>query len=442
MDARRVALGAVIIGYLISSGLSKSLDVVWISPAEGTVFSPGNTITAKWTSSSALVSPGFKLCVVSGDRKQASSGDLESRGEKEKGEESEKCGIAIWPPVQQAEDGYMVAITAPEAALTSKYTLEMQDDFGNIFISPVFELGGVSSKEVAKNSTAASASASSSESETPTPVNATGNSHDGPNSMPLTKANATAVPPRFGVPQSSLQPPSSPQPDVLVSRRPVSTAAIAVPLSVVAGIILVAGVMGYRTRRTLAKDRKRELKSLILSQNNTTTDGYGSVADVHRAISVLSSRKDYSGFSTTQEAPLPFVAKPEPRSVTREPYNPMSSSIPSGSIHDNYASALHYASPPSQDSDTGRGKSLTAHYTAAGTLPPSESTSFQPLSFSTSNSSIPHSLLPAQMPPLHIRSESPGDRPLPAPPAPISCLSPSGSTNVYDALAARLKGYQ
>jgi hypothetical protein len=65
------------------------------------------------------------------------------------------------------------------------------------------------------------------------------------------------------------------------------------------------------------------------------------------------------------------------------------------------------------------------------------------LSFASSNPAIPSTLLPARMPPLHLRSESPGnDHPLPMPPSQSSNLSPSGSTNVYDAIAAKLKGYQ
>lgn len=102
------------IWYLASQGASKSLDVVWISPAEGSVYSPGNTIVAKWSSSSVLVSPGFKLCTISGagaERGMSSAGLIDRR--KNKGEDEDgnvKCGVAIWPQVRQAEDGYTVSM--------------------------------------------------------------------------------------------------------------------------------------------------------------------------------------------------------------------------------------------------------------------------------------------------------------------------------------------
>jgi hypothetical protein len=116
MDIRRLSLGVVVISYLVSQGASKSFDVVWISPAEGNVYSPGNTIVAKWTASSALVSPGFKLCAVSGSEPKSgilSAGSINRRKDKDReqdGDESGKCGVAIWPPVRQAEDGFMVSM--------------------------------------------------------------------------------------------------------------------------------------------------------------------------------------------------------------------------------------------------------------------------------------------------------------------------------------------
>ena len=112
MDIRRVFLGAVIICYLTSRGASESLDVAWLSPVEGAVFSSGDTIIAKWTSPSVLVSPGFKLCMVSAVMRRMLSDGLMGRG-KEKGGgegENENCGMTVWPQVEQAEDGYMATM--------------------------------------------------------------------------------------------------------------------------------------------------------------------------------------------------------------------------------------------------------------------------------------------------------------------------------------------
>jgi len=127
MDIRHVCLRAVIVFCLVSQGASKSLDVVWLSPPVGAVFNPGDTIIAKWTSSSVLISPDFKLCTVSGDMRRISSGDLMDRGgEKEGGAgESENCGVAIWPQVKQTEDGYM-------AAMYVSYILNPMTQFTNV----------------------------------------------------------------------------------------------------------------------------------------------------------------------------------------------------------------------------------------------------------------------------------------------------------------------
>ena len=247
------------------------------------------------------------------------------------------------------------------------------------------------------------------------------------NLLPSSTSNNSAVDPsRLGTYTTV------PQPDVLVSRRPASTAAIAVPLSVVSAIIILAGMLGYRTRRALAKERNREFKSLILSQKDTGGEGYG-VNDIQRAMSVLSSRQGCSDYKRAESRPT-FTVKREPRPMTRDPYFPKMTSTSSGSLYSHHIPVLSY-------SNTGRGKSLTAQCTTAGTAPSSETTMFETLPFSASNPDIPPSLVPSRMLPLHIRLESPGDNHSLPPPS-ISCLSPSGSTNVYDAIAARLNGRQ
>ena len=247
------------------------------------------------------------------------------------------------------------------------------------------------------------------------------------NLLPSSTSNNSAVDPsRLGTYTTV------PQPDVLVSRRPASTAAIAVPLSVVSAIIILAGMLGYRTRRALAKERNREFKSLILSQKDTGGEGYG-VNDIQRAMSVLSSRQGCSDYKRAESRPT-FTVKREPRPMTRDPYFPKMTSTSSGSLYSHHIPVLSY-------SNTGTGKSLTAQCTTAGTAPSSETTMFETLPFSASNPDIPPSLVPSRMLPLHIRLESPGDNHSLPPPS-ISCLSPSGSTNVYDAIAARLNGRQ
>lgn len=106
MEPRRTALGTVLICYLLSQVAAKSFDVVWVSPAKGATYSPGDTIVGKWMSTSAVVSPGFKLCEVVKPTAAVPRG-LYARGGDEEGE---KCGTAIWPQVQEMEDGYMITM--------------------------------------------------------------------------------------------------------------------------------------------------------------------------------------------------------------------------------------------------------------------------------------------------------------------------------------------
>ena len=206
-------------------------------------------------------------------------------------------------------------------------------------------------------------------------------------SLPSSTSNNSAVDPsRLGtyatVPQIQ-----SIQPDFLVSRRTASTAAIAVPLSVVSAIIILAGMLGYRTRRALAKERSRESKSLILSQKDTGSEGYGTVSDIQRAMSVLSSRQGCSDYNRAKSI-LTFTVKREPRPMTRDPYFPKMISASSGSLYSHHIPVLSY-------SNTGTGKSLTAQYRTAGTVLSSETTMFETLPFSVSNPDIPPSLVPS-----------------------------------------------
>ncbi|XP_006454922.1 hypothetical protein AGABI2DRAFT_114692 [Agaricus bisporus var. bisporus H97] len=412
MGWRRTTLRVALICYVIHRGAAKFFDVVWVSPAEGTTYIAGDTIIGKWTSTTPVVSPNFKLCEVT---KEASA----------------KCGTAIWPQAQELKDGYMVTITAPETSQESRYHLEMQDNFGNVFMSPVFGLGTPSGGK-ASIFTELSPDLTKYPEFQETPVGAPTAKASGTAKHPLgsklsgslglaTPTHATMTSPHIGMPPSS-----STQPDVFVSRRPVPTAAFAVPLSAVAGIIIVAGLLILNNRRRLAKERKQEFKTLILSKHIEDSEIYGSAGEVQRTMCVL-SRKGLSGYYDASELlPISF-SRPEPRLATRSPFVPMVSASSSSTIFDD-GLGYYYGEEPT----VMRGKSLTDQYTAAGKKPRSEDYS-QPASV------IPSGFLPVRMSPAYVRSHSPElIRSLPVPPV-QNALSMTSNGDVYDFITAEVK---
>ncbi|XP_006454929.1 hypothetical protein AGABI2DRAFT_114699 [Agaricus bisporus var. bisporus H97] len=73
---------------------------------------------------------------------------------------SATCATAIWPQAQELKD-----VIAPETSQESRYHLEMQDDFGNVFTSPVFVLGAPSGGKASVFTALSPDSAKSSESQ-------------------------------------------------------------------------------------------------------------------------------------------------------------------------------------------------------------------------------------------------------------------------------------
>ena len=96
----------LLVASILDTGCA--VDVTWISPSAGDTFEAGDTIVGQWKAEKAVVSPSFRLCIgddVSGGKSDAGKRDWEDK----EGDGDSSCGQAVWPTIQQVEDGsYMI----------------------------------------------------------------------------------------------------------------------------------------------------------------------------------------------------------------------------------------------------------------------------------------------------------------------------------------------
>lgn len=114
---------------------------------------------------------------------------------------------------------------------------------------------------------------------------------------------------------------------MLATRTPPPTAAFAVPLSIVAAILLVAVFLSLRHNRKLAEERAQDVEKLVLSRKSSVASsfrsGYSRQSDIEHALNVLSKAQSQGDVKT---APVPLFMPVEvpqqrqPRRCTREAY--------------------------------------------------------------------------------------------------------------------------
>jgi hypothetical protein len=241
--------------------------------------------------------------------------------------------------------------------------------------------------------------------------------------------------------------PSPSAPYVLASRSRPPTAAFAVPLSLVAAILLVAGGLSLHHRRKLGAERTRDAEQLALSRQSSLNSFKSSSTrsdDVEHALSVLSR----NGAPVPVPLFMPVDVRREPRQFTREAYP-------------------QYTAPSHQSTNE-----ITSTYYARTTASPVHSPPkhqyLPPITTSTrglldedeDNATATHSVIssymqPSPIPPscllsaperLHIRTEA-VEAPLPQntklfeyvdKPLPPSPQPEAPSANVYDVISAKL----
>ncbi|KAI0358920.1 hypothetical protein OH77DRAFT_1119180 [Trametes cingulata] len=262
-------------------------NVTWISPSDGDAYGSGDTIVGRWSSDKPVVSPSFRICVTDdgsqvdarsdddpddedpddgdpeGDEDDAegdsdkASGDVGggSGGSGDGGATGGSCGATVWPTIEQSDGSYFIHLSLPNTTSTSQCYLEMIDNFGDTMASPTFSFGA-SANDADTASTASDTSSTT-------------------NSTSTTRALNPS-----GTVATVMQTPNAPQtlPSLDDSHAPVPTAAYAVPLSLVASVILAAGGLSVHQRRKLKSERQQEQESLktrgaALSRHSTLSYG-------------------------------------------------------------------------------------------------------------------------------------------------------------------------
>lgn len=254
---------------LIPGALSlKMADISWLTPCNGATFAAGDTIPVKWKTSRRTVSPSFRLCL---------SSELTSPKTRrnQNATASNECGMAIWPVVNEEKGIYCTSLSAPSRVKSHHtYVLRMEDDSGSIFESPLFSLiPSRSSTLVADTDNDPSFELPQApfvahmKSSSPPPHISTAHASGGtPNPTTGSSSASSRLPSSHTGSTSS---PSYPVLTVLLGHEPSNAASFAVPLAVVAGVVLIAILLAVWLRRRLTKRRATDAEKLTLSRQSS-----------------------------------------------------------------------------------------------------------------------------------------------------------------------------
>jgi hypothetical protein len=94
--------------FLALSYLAKSTlgDVTWVSPSDGDVYGPGDTIVGEWCSPTVVVSPTFRLCFSNSISDGINTRDAEGG-----------CGSHMSPIVQTSAGSYVVLLSVSSVTI-------------------------------------------------------------------------------------------------------------------------------------------------------------------------------------------------------------------------------------------------------------------------------------------------------------------------------------
>ncbi|KAH7908783.1 hypothetical protein BJ138DRAFT_318793 [Hygrophoropsis aurantiaca] len=313
---------------------AKSLNVTWIRPVQGSVYSTGHFVIGEWTTSKAVASPSFKLCQHSGSQKT----------KRTKTKENDDCGETVWPHIKHASGSYVVSLKVPSVVSTQDgMFLQMKDDFGAIARSPTFTLSlqgsdlpsisaqdapaGSSptttsspstskikskSKTVTKTKTKTTASksnaSSSSDLASVAAVTATSvsrgkhssvvtqsraytqshsNIHTHPTISATIIAGAVAAPPSLasssGIAPSPLHSSQIAKPNITLTRSPAPTVALAIPLSLLGLVVIASALLAIHHHRSIIGARRREADMLDSGMHNqgASSEKNGDLDDIN-----------------------------------------------------------------------------------------------------------------------------------------------------------------
>ena len=91
-----------------------SLQVTWIRPVGGDIYSPGSSLVGQWTTNDHIISPSFKLC-------NAIGADFETTQTLTRTDS--ECGTPVYPVVRTKENGtYMVTVCVLSSILYYRFS--------------------------------------------------------------------------------------------------------------------------------------------------------------------------------------------------------------------------------------------------------------------------------------------------------------------------------
>ncbi|KAH7104500.1 hypothetical protein BKA62DRAFT_767568 [Auriculariales sp. MPI-PUGE-AT-0066] len=200
-------------------------EVIWSSPTEGADLPAGEELSAAWSSNSTAHSVEFSLCVVDDGSEQ---------------NDEDSCGESIRSRVQEGNDGQqLLQLAIPDVDAAGQFFLRLKllDQPGSFFDSPVFTVN-LAGHGPSGRSDGSSANVDPAHDFTapPTSINLLPSAQNltSPLSLvtDLSRVAATTATPPMAPTTANVQDPPKP-----------STIALAVPLSLVGVIILVALAM-------------------------------------------------------------------------------------------------------------------------------------------------------------------------------------------------------
>jgi hypothetical protein len=74
-------------------------NVTWVSPSEGDVYGPGDTILGEWNSPTVVLSPTFRLCFSNSINDGIGARDTDGG-----------CGVHMSPAVEQSSGSYLILL--------------------------------------------------------------------------------------------------------------------------------------------------------------------------------------------------------------------------------------------------------------------------------------------------------------------------------------------
>jgi hypothetical protein len=135
------------LSYITKSTLG---NVTWVSPSDGDVYGPGDTILGEWISAGVIASPTFRLCFSNSIGGGIGTRDAEGG-----------CGSYMSPAVGKSAGTYLILLWVicvilstdqlvadvswlrrgvPNITKEDGFYLQMEDDYGKIALSPDFSL--------------------------------------------------------------------------------------------------------------------------------------------------------------------------------------------------------------------------------------------------------------------------------------------------------------